>query len=361
MPSNKCTYIVLTIVLFSSSIVLSNKVSDHGSNHKLLYDDNDEVIQLNATNFYKNTLGQPYASLIEFYNAYCGHCRKFAPVWKQFAEDLKDWKDIVNIVAVDCSNDANNGLCRTYEIMSYPTVKYFSPNSVFDAKKLGIEIEEQQPEDIKDKLVGFLKNETDPPKHWPSLQPVEENNINNLFIGLPNNIQYIFIIYPEEDSNIGLEVALDLHSIKKIIVKQVDSTIVAMNLGIMENMNLYVVDRNLVIDTVLTEQFSREFLRAAIRQFIHNRFETIPTEQQNQQNGTITLIDEQQPHINDDPEREKRIQEILKRAQTMKGIVFLADLEHALRTTLFNEISRYSEINGERLIALQRYINIIDR
>lgn len=353
-------YSALLIVLFLLSVV-STKVSEHGSNHKPLYDDENEVFQLNATNFYKNTLGQPYASVIEFYNAYCGHCRKFAPVWKQFAEDLKDWKDIVHIVAVDCSHDANNGLCRTYEIMSYPTVKYFSPNAVFDAKKLGTEIEEQQPEDIKDKLVGFLKNETDPPKHWPSLQSLEENNINNLFIGLPASIQYIFIIYPEEDSNIGLEVALDLHSIKKIAVKQVDSTIVAMNLGIMENMNLYVIDRDLTVDTVLTEQFSREFLRAAIRQFIHNRFATIPIDEQKNANGTIiTLVDEQQP-TNDDPEREKRIQEILKRVQTMKGIVFLADIDHALRTTLFNEISRYSEINGERLVALQRYINVVDR
>lgn len=354
-----CIYISVFFLLIGS--VLNNKVSEHaGSNHKPLYDDNDEVFQLNATNFYKNTLGQPYASYVEFYNAYCGHCRKFAPTWKKFADDLRDWQDIVHIAAVDCSADANNGLCRTFEIMAYPTVKYFSPNALFDPKKLGVEVEEQQIEDIKDKLVSFLKNETDPPKHWPSLQPLEENNINNLFIGLPNSVQYIFIVYPEEDSNIGLEVALDLHSIKKIAIKQVESTIVAMNLGIMENLNLYVVDRSLAVDTVLTEQFSREFIRTGIRQFIHNRFATLPTEQQRKHaNGTITLIEEEP--VTDDPEREKRVQEILKRVQTMKGVVFLADLDHALRTTLFNEISRYSEINGERLVALQRYINVIDR
>lgn len=357
MHSSFIQYVIGLLLLVGS--VVNHKVSDKesGSHHKPLYDDNDEVIQLNFTNFYKNTLGQPYASYVEFYNAYCGHCRKFAPVWQKFAEDLREWKDIVHIVAVDCSADENNGLCRTYEVMAYPTVKYFSPNAVFDPKKLGVEVLEQEPEDMKDKLVGLLKNETDPPKHWPSLQPLEENNVNNLFIGLPH-VQYIFIAYPEEDSNVGIEVALDLHSIKQIAIKQVESTIVAMNLGIMENANLYVVNRDYAVDTVITENFNREFIRTAIRQYIHNRFSTLPNEPHNRANTTLVI--EEQP-VTDDPEREKKVKEILKRVQTMKGVVFLADLDHALRTTLFNEISRYSEINGERLVALQRYINIIDR
>ena len=54
-----------------------------------LYDDSDDVIILNGTNFARRLYGSDRAWIVEFYNTWCGHCAKFAPKWKQLATELK--------------------------------------------------------------------------------------------------------------------------------------------------------------------------------------------------------------------------------------------------------------------------------
>lgn len=55
-----------------------------------LYNGFGKFKELNGTNlrstvFNKN---ESYTWLIEFYNSWCGHCHRFVPVWKTFANDI---------------------------------------------------------------------------------------------------------------------------------------------------------------------------------------------------------------------------------------------------------------------------------
>jgi len=59
----------------------------------------------------------------------CGHCMNLAPVWKRFGRDLKGWSQVVQVGAVNCADPQNTDLCHTYEIMSYPMLKFFWVNT----------------------------------------------------------------------------------------------------------------------------------------------------------------------------------------------------------------------------------------
>lgn len=184
-----------------------------------------------------------YGSYVEFYNSFCGFCRRFSPTWKEIAEDLSTWRDVAIVSAIDCSVDENNGLCREFEVMAYPTIRYFSPHHT-DHKKFGIPAEGQERRALRKQLVNFLKNETTVPEHWPSLRPLIQTNNKILFLGVKDIVDFIFIINLEENSTVGHEVALDLHSIDQILVRQVESEHVANKLGLAPRPSLTVVNRN---------------------------------------------------------------------------------------------------------------------
>jgi len=56
---------------------------------ELLYSDEDDVISLNVTSFNRTVLGTSNAWLVEFFSSWCGHCVRYAPLYKQLATDIK--------------------------------------------------------------------------------------------------------------------------------------------------------------------------------------------------------------------------------------------------------------------------------
>lgn len=132
--------IVLNVINLSNCGALSifeQKKYKRATDGQGLYSFKDDVEILNVDNFKSEIYGNQRAFLVEFYNSWCGHCQRFAPSWKALATDVKEWKDLVGIGAVDCSNDENYPICRDMEVMAYPTVKYFHENYKEDPKNLG--------------------------------------------------------------------------------------------------------------------------------------------------------------------------------------------------------------------------------
>ena len=52
-----------------------------------LYTNKDAVDILTSSSFRSDIFSKPFAIVVEFYNSWCGHCIRFAPVWKKFAGD----------------------------------------------------------------------------------------------------------------------------------------------------------------------------------------------------------------------------------------------------------------------------------
>ena len=96
-----------------------------------LYTNNDNVVVLNDTNFHDTISGQSHAWLVEFYASWCGYCRNFAPVFKQFANEVSDWGDVIRVAVIDCGDAINaEKICKDANLTGYPTLKYYFPFTI---------------------------------------------------------------------------------------------------------------------------------------------------------------------------------------------------------------------------------------
>ena len=80
-------------IAFSSQSPLSpdKKKYFHGiASGKGLYSPYDKIALLNISNFNETVFNEahPRAWVIEFYNSWCGHCHRFARIWKALALDI---------------------------------------------------------------------------------------------------------------------------------------------------------------------------------------------------------------------------------------------------------------------------------
>lgn len=65
--------------------------------------------------------------IVEFFAPWCGHCKKLAPVWTRFADDVAldpEHSNKVKVAQVDCT--ANMLLCEQQGVAGFPTIKYYN-------------------------------------------------------------------------------------------------------------------------------------------------------------------------------------------------------------------------------------------
>ncbi|KAK6294980.1 hypothetical protein J4Q44_G00342060 [Coregonus suidteri] len=87
------------------------------------YSANDDVVELNPSNFNREVLQSNSLWLIEFYAPWCGHCQSLTADWKKTATALKG---IVKVGAVDA--DQHKSLGGQYGVRGFPTIKIFGAN-----------------------------------------------------------------------------------------------------------------------------------------------------------------------------------------------------------------------------------------
>lgn len=68
--------VVLSVVVASIVPIYGERIG--------LYEDSDLMEILDSTNFYEKVIQGNTSYVIEFYNAFCGHCIRFAVPWKEF-------------------------------------------------------------------------------------------------------------------------------------------------------------------------------------------------------------------------------------------------------------------------------------
>lgn len=82
---------------------------------------------------------------------------------------------MIKVGAVDCAKDENIPLCRDFEIMGYPTLKFFP--AFTDATQLGIaRTGGKKVEAIRFSMIDFIEQqfmEKKAPPHWPLLGPLQ--------------------------------------------------------------------------------------------------------------------------------------------------------------------------------------------
>jgi len=86
-----------------------------------IYDDDQEIITLDANDFQRSVMESHDIWFINFYSPRCGHCHDLAPVWRKVAKELQG---IVRIGAVNCQDEFM--LCRQQGITGYPTLNLYT-------------------------------------------------------------------------------------------------------------------------------------------------------------------------------------------------------------------------------------------
>lgn len=184
----------------------------------ILYTGEEPGVHLvNSSNLKANLFNQSHLVAFEFYNSWCGHCARFAPIWKQFAADIRRWHPVVRTLALDCAVGENSNICRDYLVEMYPSVRLFWPYTN-SSDQHGHQIEDMNPkvEFLKDYVIKTLEQNLTSksiPPHWPSLLPInttqewEQLKVNVSSSVHTSSKSPLLWLVEENDSRVGSEVS----------------------------------------------------------------------------------------------------------------------------------------------------------
>ncbi|XP_060875280.1 sulfhydryl oxidase 2-like [Metopolophium dirhodum] len=303
-----------------------------------LYEDSDLLEILDSTNFNDKVLQGNTSYVIEFYNAFCGHCIRFSTPWKGFGIQVYGWRNYVKVGVIDCSNEINSQTCRDYEVMAYPTVRYFPPRPA--SSNIGKDfIRSFNIQVMKDFLIKMLQ-ETQSSTNVSTLcdiQPFENVNVE-----IDSNNILTFIIISTPNDKIAQELIIDFCPVKKVKIISVLNS----NTGLAELLktetypSLYLVEDN------------NQFTRLASGNNKTNFTNTINTYLETVHMTPFSIFDITTTLYNLLFHKDKG-------SMHNDNTVYLSDLEATLRYSLEHEILSRSVISGESLNALNSYLELL--
>lgn len=342
---------LLLISIYQCSVI---RVEDDKKTPDGLYKEDDKVLILSSEIFSENVFNKPYATEVEFYNSFCGYCRRFAPEWIEYAKNIHSWRDIVKVAAINCADETNADLCRTYEIMGYPTIRYFSPYLNETSTNLGINVKHVGMDTGHEHLMALLLNETIKPTSWPSFDPIALDNFDDLDRGLSNDVEYLFLLFDHNaNSTIAQESALDVHTFKMVQVRQIVSPTIATNLKLsIENPFIVYDKKTKTSRTVVIDKLDRHSVTLAIFDYIAREGVRSPASNDVLNESVLsTTISIKKTSIKEN--------DIIEHAKNNVGVVHQADLESALRYSVFHELVKINEMNDEQWNAIKRYVSVL--
>ncbi|XP_061399763.1 sulfhydryl oxidase 2 [Musca vetustissima] len=328
-----------------------------------LYNHTDKVRILTNVNFKDEVLNRNHSILVEFYNSYCGHCRKFAPTYKKLAAELYDWRDIIPVAAIDCAADENNGICREYEVMAYPTLRYFGPGYTPSDSNYGSRIMTQDKEQIRSILAEFVaaENKTSNMSSWPDFKPLEASHTSStpaLFEGLDSLKKYVVVVYERENSTIGIETILHFVRYPNIVVKRTSNSELAAKYQLDgTRYRIATVNRDGTIVPYSSLHETSLSYKETIESFLKSQHITEKPPSKHESDSTSSSSSS--PHALSSAEHE--VAKIIEEVKRNKHMVYQADLEMAVRGILYNEIPKSSNINGEKMTALLRFLGVLEK
>uniref|UniRef100_A0A8D9EMZ1 Sulfhydryl oxidase n=1 Tax=Cacopsylla melanoneura TaxID=428564 RepID=A0A8D9EMZ1_9HEMI len=353
------TFVSITFVCSKS--IDGRRIYHAISSGQGLYEDSDKVFVLGSQNFEENVLGSSSAWLVEFYNSWCGHCIQFAPTWKDFGASVLSWSKIVKVGAVDCSVDVNSDLCRDYEIMKYPTLRYFAPHT--SKGNYGIETAKSyNVNGMRKKLIKQLLNTTGE-QDWPSFDTYN-GDVFSVWSKVPSSVKYaVFFVESKPSSNesdddpmvLGVESILDMSAIPEVNATRVTHDSAAaqqLKLSVIPGISVITRDNDIIPLTTKQTDNTRDNRLQAVIKYLKTQGVTVP-EASEEDFGTHTIKSNDASQVID------AIQEEMNRPDH-GDIVYQIDLETALRYSLERDAPlKSANIDGERLGAMRAYVNVL--
>lgn len=278
---------------------------------------------------------------------------------KRYIGLISDWKDVIAVAAVDCANDDNNPLCREYEIMHYPMLKFIPANSKPD--HMGVTVNKgKNVEEIRSTIIEILKKEHVEGRgaSWPNITPYRNSDIKNLWKYVPKSVKFIILIFEDIDSFVGTEVILDLHQIDSVYIRSVlnQNEAVSKLMGVSTFPSLVVVENDMTKFPLTVGDKTRESFRKSVKTFLKSRHMIVPQEKlpKSPENPKTMEISDLLSLMAAEEEEKKRLE-----IKQMGDVVFYVDLERTVSYSLKHEVPSYKLISGQALTALKDYLNVL--
>ncbi|XP_075990500.1 quiescin sulfhydryl oxidase 1 isoform X2 [Anticarsia gemmatalis] len=334
-------FIPVFIALVNSAVV----VNDGDVDQQGLYSKSDRVDILTNRNFERKLYGQKHAIVVQFYNSYCGHCRAFAPRFKAMAGEITPWKNIVSLAVLDCSVEENNEICRQFEVMAYPSLRYLHEFYVKGNGNVGDKILiAESAEKLKSQLIAKMQSEQSAGRlpAAPKFNIESYSTYSAALKDVPSDINYTFLVLENGNSTVGSELALDVNDYPHVRVKRVyDTSEVANTAKIQQFPGVVAVTSSLEPTTLTTKEPSKENLLRAMNTYLKSKNYAFPTRDK----GSQEIISNE--HSDDKP------------VTLNTDLVYYTDLEKTLKTSLHTEITRFKTLTGEPLQALLDYLDVL--
>lgn len=266
------------------------------------------------------------------------------------------WSKVVKIGTVDCANEVNSDLCREYEIMAYPTLKYFAPhtpkgNYGNDTKK------SFNVDGLRKKLIHRLLNTTAEPG-WPSLASYNSDSVFDVWSKVPASVKYVaFFVESKplenDDTNnsdtTGIEFILDMSSIPEVYASRVledKPPAQQVHLPVIPGIAVITRDNDIIPLTAEPNDNTREKRLEAVLKYLRVRGVHVPVENNENANAADVIYAVKEASVGPD----------------QGDNVYQIDLETALRYSLERDVPlKASNIDGERLDALKSYVKVLTK
>lgn len=338
---------IIVCCAFTFHLVASAALADDGDVDKQgLYSKSDHVVILTEKNFERKVYGQKHAQVIQFYNSFCGHCRAFAPKYKGLAAEIVPWQPIIRLEVVDCSVEDNVEICRQFEIMAYPSIRYIHENYVKGNANIGDKI---RPVDTAEKLKMHIISKMHSEQlagrlsSAPPLGIAAYDSYSAAVSDVPRNIDYVFLIFEYANSTVGTEITLDINDYEHVRVKRLlDSSALTQVAGVTHFPSIIAYTQLTSQSTPLTTASVEklDFLKA-IKAFLTSKNYKFPSR---------ATFDED---MNSDDFDNHQI------LDPKPDTVYYNDLEKTIKISLHTEVSRYKTLDGEPLQALLNYLKVL--
>ncbi|RCN47689.1 thioredoxin [Ancylostoma caninum] len=211
---------LFALVHTASAAVSSFNYVPLGSNPTLYTPGFEPIMHLDQHTFADTVFGQDRAFLVEFYADWCGHCRAFAPHFRQFATLVKEWNPIVTVAVINCADVFNAQTCRDNGIAFYPMLKYFPRNARTPSQARNMDTPHSA-DAMREALMRMVANEYSAARYpdWPNLSHIYvdgRTTYGQLWDGVPESADYLAIIFEEYDG-VGVQFILDLSSRRRMV------------------------------------------------------------------------------------------------------------------------------------------------
>lgn len=333
------------VIIFASTAILTSGavISNDGDiDEQGLYSKSDHVLILTQQNFDRKIYGQKHAAVVQFYNSYCGHCRAFAPRFKQMAVDFLPWKNIIQLAVIDCSVEENNEICRQFEVMAYPSLRYLNEFYVKGNSNVGDRIQmAESATKLKEQIINKMQSEQSKGrlKFAPNLSISSYHSYASALSDVPNDVIYTFLVFENENSTVGSELALDTNDYQNIKLKRVHQISELANIAGVNNFPALIAVTSSLQSTILTPKSpTKQNLLLAINTYLRSKKYVLPVREiDDSDNYTHQHADDKQTAV-------------------IFDVVYYSDLEKTIKTSLTTEITRHKTLSGEPLVALLDYL-----